>query len=542
MNLKKTLWHPAFVAKLWLAPAFILALMLAVMAGGFITMQHQQSTVRELVEIRHPNLLLSINLEQQLKEIHAASYQFLAWTSASYPATRIDGLANSIRQSLPKAQTLAKGMGERPGLSPKERDIANKLIQSVQQFTANIPTVLELAQVDQSVATTLMMKAEVSFATLRLEMDAFRVAQATAMATAEKQAADSFIHAITQGSIVAALSILLGTFVTLSVRKALQEKLRAEAEVALAHAATLKAEQDRVESLRLSERLLELRVEQRTLELSHTIEHLKLTQAELVQAEKLASLGALVAGVAHELNTPIGNALMMSTTLEEASKQFDALIETGPLRRSDLSHYAQNSKSMAEMVTRSCQRAATLITIFKQIAVDQASEQRRSFDLKTLIQDNIATLKPSLNQTNWNIETTIPPDIRCDSYPGPLGQVIIHLIQNAGTHAFETVQNGTLSISARLTEEQIQLTFTDNGKGMDAHVLTHIFDPFYTTRLGQGGNGLGMAISRNIVEGVLGGSIHATSTLGQGSCFILDFPAHAPESCSLSCAHQSSPS
>lgn len=530
MMLKNKLRHPLFIAKLWLAPAFILALMLAVMAGGFITMHHQQTTVRELVEIRHPNLLLSINLEQQVKEIHAASYQFLAWTSASYPAARIDALAATIRLSLPKTRALAKAMGERPGLSLNERLIAEKLTKSVQQFTENIPTVLELAQVDQSVATTLMMKAEVSFAALGHELDAFRVAQANAMAIVEKEASDSFIHAIAQGTIIAIISIILGTLVTLSVRKTLQEKIQAEAEVALAHAATLKAEQERVESLRQSERLLEQRVKERTLALSATIEHLKQTQAELVQAEKLASLGALVAGVAHELNTPIGNALMMSTTLEEASKQFDALVETGPLRRSDLSNYAQNSKNMAEMVTRSCQRAATLINIFKQIAVDQASEQRRSFDLNTLIQDNIATLKPSLKQTNWTIETNVPAGILCDSYPGPLGQVVIHLIQNAGVHAFASGQDGVLNIDATLSDGRIHLSFTDNGIGMDAHVLTHIFDPFYTTQLGQGGNGLGLAISRNIVEGVLGGTIHAMSEPGKGSSFILHFPTQAPES------------
>lgn len=528
MSQKKPSRRLNFTAKLWLAPAFMLVLMLAVMAGGFIAMRHLQATVRELVEVRNPNLLLSIDLEQQVKAIHATSYQFLAWTSAGYPPARTAGLAVDIRKALPGALAVAKEMAKRPGLSASERAIADKLALSVQQFTANIPTVLELAEIDQSVATTLMIKAERSFATLRAEMDAFRAAQAAAMAAAEREASNSFMRAIAQGSLVAAIYLGLGMLLTWAVRKAVQEKEKAEAEIMLAHAATLRAEQERVESLRQSERLLEGRVEERTLELSHTIDHLKRTQAELVQAEKLASLGALVAGVAHELNTPIGNALMMATTLEAAANEFDVMVETGPLRRSDLSSYAHSSKSMAEMVTRSCQRAATLISIFKQIAVDQSSEQRRSFSLQTLVLDNIATLTPNLKLASWTIETDIPAAIVCDSYPGPLGQVVINLIQNVALHAFEPGAAGILKIDAELENDVIRMTFTDNGKGMEAAVLAHIFDPFYTTRMGQGGTGLGLTISRNLVEGVLGGSIQASSEPGRGTCFTLHFPIHAP--------------
>lgn len=502
--------------------------MVLVVAGGFVAMRHQQATVQELVEVRNPNLLQSIALEQQVKAIHAGAYRFLAWTSAGYPSSRTAELAANISAALPQARAAADAMARRPALSKTERASAARLVLAVRQFTEHIPPVLELAEVDQSVATTMMVRAEASFASLSTEIDALRAAQTVAMTTVAREASDSFTRAIALGTLVVATCILLGAMVTWAVRKIMLEKEKAQAETLQAHAEKLQAEQNLVESLRVSERFLEARVTQRTAELSTTIEHLKRTQADLVQAEKLASLGALVAGVAHELNTPIGNALVMATSLEAAASEFDVLLETSALRRSDLSNFVQSSKSMAEMVTRSCQRAATLISSFKQIAVDQASEQRRVFQLDTLIQDNIAALWPSLKQASWGIETEIAPEIVCDSYPGPLGQVIINLIQNVALHAFDAEQAGKLWIRATLQDTSVQISFTDNGKGMTPEVLAHSFDPFYTTRLGQGGSGLGLAIARNIVTGVLGGSIQATSTPGQGACFTLTLPVCAP--------------
>lgn len=501
--------------------------MVLVVAGGFVAMRHQQATVQELVEVRNPNLMHSIALEQQVKAIHAGAYQFLAWTSASYPHSSTATLAAGISAALPKAQAAADAMAQRPALSANERAIAARLVLAVRQFTEHIPPVLELAEVDQSVATTMMVRAEHSFASLSTEIDALRAAQTMAMAKVAREASDSFTVAIAEGALVVLICILLGAMVTWAVRRIMLEKEKAQAETLQAHSEKLEAEQNLVESLRVSERFLEARVMQRTAELSTTIEHLKRTQADLVQAEKLASLGALVAGVAHELNTPIGNALLMSSTLEEAALKFGVLLESSALRRSDLSEYAHSSKSMAEMVTRSCQRAATLISSFKQIAVDHTSEQRREFQLDTLVQDNIAALMPSL-QASWKIDTEIAPEIVCDSYPGPLGQVIINLIQNVGLHAFDAGQSGKLWIRAERQDEMVQMTFTDNGKGMTAEVLAHSFDPFYTTRLGQGGSGLGLAIARNIVTGVLGGSIEVKSEPGQGACFTLRFPVAAP--------------
>jgi signal transduction histidine kinase len=293
-------------------------------------------------------------------------------------------------------------------------------------------------------------------------------------------------------------------------------------------AALLQAEQRESESLRESERLLESRVTQRTLELSNSIEQLKRTQAELLQAEKLASLGALVAGVAHELNTPIGNALTTATALEDATNDFHAAVVKGELRKSTMLSYVGNAVPMSELISRSCRRAATLISSFKQIAVDQTSEQRRQFDLRTLVDDHIAALRPSFKQAPWLIEIDIADGIAFDSYPGPLGQVINNLVQNAIKHGFEGRPQGTLKISASLRQDAVEIDFIDDGNGMPAEVLAHIFEPFYTTKLGHGGSGLGLSIALNIVTGVLGGTLSATSKLGFGSQFCLQLPLHAP--------------
>jgi len=299
-------------------------------------------------------------------------------------------------------------------------------------------------------------------------------------------------------------------------------------EKAKAQREALQAEQRVVETLRSSERLLEGRVSERTAELSATITRLKQTQADLVQADKLASLGALVAGVAHELNTPIGNALTTASTLEGAAIEVQGQMARGEMRKSTLTYFVESAVPMVQLIGRSCQRAATLISSFKQVAVDQTSEQRREFDLRALVEDNISALRPSFRNDPWVFEVEVPTGVRCDSYPGPVGQIIASLVNNAVTHAFASRDQGRLLVTAVVKGERVEMVFADNGRGMQAAVLAHIFEPFYTSRLGQGGSGLGLAIALNIATGVLGGALHATSQPGEGSQFLLSFPLVAP--------------
>ena len=300
-------------------------------------------------------------------------------------------------------------------------------------------------------------------------------------------------------------------------------------QTALAQGEALAAERRVVETLRASERLLEERVQQRTAELSSTVERLQKTQAELVQSEKLASLGALVAGVAHELNTPIGNALTVSTTLQDNTRALKDDMERGEMRKSTLVRYIDDALPMSELITRACERASSLVSSFKRVAVDQTSEHRRRFDLHGLVEDVCNSLRPGFKNATWKMEVDVPDHLECDSYPGPLGQVVANLVQNAAIHAFGNREDGVLRITAAAKPDGMQLEIIDDGAGMPPEVLSQIFDPFYTTRLGQGGSGLGLSICMNIVTGVLGGSLLAFSQPGQGSRFVIRFPRVAPE-------------
>ena len=279
-----------------------------------------------------------------------------------------------------------------------------------------------------------------------------------------------------------------------------------------------------------NQRLREIRqaLSLRTEELSRALAQLQQTQADLLEAEKLASLGSLVAGVAHELNTPIGNALVAATTLDQESHDIVQEVDAGTIRRSALREFLGRASELSELITRSCQRAAKLIGSFKQVAVDQGTEQLRAFDLRELVGDHLAALEPNLGSSRVVVHNRIPPAIECLSYPGTLGQIVSGLVQNALIHAFEAECEGTVTLEARVQDGSVSLSVSDNGKGMSADVIRHVFEPFFTTRLGQGQSGLGLTICRNMAGGVLGGTLSVDSKEGVGTVFRLQFPVQAP--------------
>ena len=279
---------------------------------------------------------------------------------------------------------------------------------------------------------------------------------------------------------------------------------------------------------------LEQRVERRTAELfeanarlSTTIEHLKLTQAELVRSEKLASLGALVAGIAHELNTPLGNGVMALSTLIASLRTFRKEMESG-IKRSSLDKLLEAMDAGTDIAFRNLSRAAELVASFKQVAADQSSSQRRSFMLGEVIEEIILTLRPLLKRSDVAVRVDIAEGLLMDSYPGPLGQVITNLISNAVTHAFEDRDDRRVTITATPDgNEAVRITLADNGNGVPDTLLPRIFDPFVTTRMGRGGVGLGLHICHNLVIQTLGGRIAVASTAA-GTTFTLTLPLCAP--------------
>jgi signal transduction histidine kinase len=296
-----------------------------------------------------------------------------------------------------------------------------------------------------------------------------------------------------------------------------------------AMAATLRRQYTKVNALANSLQEANATLEQRVAERSVQLAGM---QQKVMDSEKLTSLGSMVAGISHELNTPLGNALTVSSTLEEQVKTLSQRVESGKLTRTDMAEFLTGAAGMAQLTTQSITRAAALVSSFKQVAADQTSEQRREFQLDRVVADNVAALRPSMSKTdrfsNMTIELHIPAEIACDSYPGPLGQVITNLVQNAVMHAFDPHTPGRITVSAQMRGERVYLEVSDNGHGMPPVVQARVFEPFFTTRLGQGGSGLGLSVSHRIATSVLGGELFVRSEPGVGSTFTLAFPARLP--------------
>lgn len=269
-------------------------------------------------------------------------------------------------------------------------------------------------------------------------------------------------------------------------------------------------------------RELEARVEARNQEL-------QLAMGQLVQSEKLAALGSLVAGVAHELNTPIGNVMAVASTLTEEASDFSRKLLSGHAKRSDVEKGAKRIEEASVLIERNAVRAAKLINDFKEVAVDQTSSRRRQFQLLAVMQEVVHTAQPLFKGTRHRVSLNIAEGLELDSYPGPLEQVLTNLLSNSIQHGFEGVEEGLIEIHAQSDGNLVFIQYTDNGVGIPAASLPHIFEPFYTTKLGRGGSGLGMYIVYNLVSNVLGGHIGIESETGAGTHIRISIPRIAPQ-------------
>lgn len=275
--------------------------------------------------------------------------------------------------------------------------------------------------------------------------------------------------------------------------------------------------------LKLNE-TLEERVAERSEQLQQATQTLHASQEALARSAAKATLSTLVASVTHELNTPLGNSLIAASTCADLAKRFSVLVGSGQLRKTDLAVFMDQMLQGSDLMERSLHRAVDLVKNFKQVAADQASEQRRSFDLKEVADEVLNTLSPSLKRYPYRVELEIPTGILLDSYPGALGQVLINLINNAYLHAFEGRDVGVVHITAALEGEWVAVHLQDNGVGMSQAHLEQLFQPFFSTKIGRGGTGLGMTIVGNLVSGTLGGSVRVTSELGAGTHIALRIP------------------
>jgi two-component system NtrC family sensor kinase len=262
---------------------------------------------------------------------------------------------------------------------------------------------------------------------------------------------------------------------------------------------------------------------------AQALQDLRRTQESLLQSERLASLGSLVAGVAHEINTPVGIALTSASVLNSATEELQAAVAGDGLKKSTVLRYLETAAESTRLIINNAYRAAHLIHSFKQIAVDQTSEARRPFALINYVDEIVASLRPKLKTTRIELRFDGPADLVLDSYPGAFAQVVTNLVLNCAEHAFDPDTAGRIEIHARLDGDIVELDLADNGKGIAPELLDRIFDPFFTTRRGQGGTGLGLNIVYNLVVKQFRGTITARSTPGRGTRFTLRIPRVTPQ-------------
>ncbi|MFC3150496.1 ATP-binding protein [Litoribrevibacter euphylliae] len=284
------------------------------------------------------------------------------------------------------------------------------------------------------------------------------------------------------------------------------------------------------EIIRLNQSL-EKKVEMRTdelkkanLKLTESLYQLQNTQKQMVEQEKMASLGSLVAGVAHEINTPIGIGITAISHLEHIITELEVPFQQGKLSKTNFENALRNLKECHTLVFSNLERAAQLVKSFKMVAVDQSSEEKRLFNLRSYLNDVITSLRPELRKTNLKLKLVIDENLFLNSFPGAFSQIFTNLIMNSIIHGFNDSDEGTIDINAQLKEETLIINYRDNGKGIGKEIAAKIFEPFFTTNRDTGGSGLGTHIIYNLVTQALHGSIELDQTSDTGAHFVILIP------------------
>ena len=259
-------------------------------------------------------------------------------------------------------------------------------------------------------------------------------------------------------------------------------------------------------------------------ELTQTLVRLSDTQAQLVESEKMSSLGSLVAGIAHEINTPLGVSVTAASYLQDAMGKMQTKLNESSLDMPVILDYGNTLMQSAQMILRNLDRADKLVKSFKQVAVDQSSEKIREISLKDYLDEILMSLNPKIKNTGHRVVLDVDPGIRLMTYPGAIYQAISNLVFNSLLHGFDGRENGTISISAAATHDHVIIHYRDDGRGMTVDSRKRVFDPFFTTKRGQGGTGLGMHIVFNQVTQLLRGSIRCDSGVEKGVYFEIRIP------------------
>lgn len=269
---------------------------------------------------------------------------------------------------------------------------------------------------------------------------------------------------------------------------------------------------------------LESKVEERTAELQRTVNHLEETKEQLIQSEKMSSMGNLVAGVAHEINTPLGVCVTTASYLQDKTDEINQKFLTNTMKRSDLTNYLEDVNVESNILMNNMTRAADLVRSFKKLSVDQATEDLRVFDVNRYVDDLLLSLRHKLKTKKINIDIKCSDGLVIESYPGLLSQILTNLILNSYLHGFYKKDQGNIELHIYEKEGMLSITYTDDGVGIPETNIGKIFDPFFTTKRHAGGSGLGLHIVYNIISTTLEGRIECNSAHGSYTQFVMEFP------------------
>ncbi|MGK0247611.1 MAG: two-component system NtrC family sensor kinase [Oleispira sp.] len=299
----------------------------------------------------------------------------------------------------------------------------------------------------------------------------------------------------------------------------------------------LKSKEEAQRDLAETNNRLEQRVEERTEnlqdainELHNTLENLRNTQSQLIESEKLASLGAMVAGVAHEINTPIGLCITTHSFIQDMFKEMRQRFENNSISKNNFTEFMTNMEESVDILSKNLERAAKLVKSFKHVSEDQAGEAARKFNLEEYLQEILSTLHPKLKMTQHSVNIHCASNINLFGYPGALSQVMTNLVMNSLLHGFENIVKGTITIDVEHHNDHVEIRYADDGQGLTKEGQVKIFEPFFTTKRGYGGTGLGMHLVYNLVSQTLQGSIQLQQVT-KGCAFIITIPTqiHIPE-------------
>jgi len=284
------------------------------------------------------------------------------------------------------------------------------------------------------------------------------------------------------------------------------------------------ANENTINQARLDAEEMQQQLARQVTQLDLSLKQLKKTQKQLVEAEKMASLAGLVAGVAHEINTPIGVSVTASSHLHDELTTIQHKHATNSLQAQVLDEFIEDASTASSIILSNLKRAAALIKSFKQVAVDQSSDEVRMLNLHDYLDEVVLNLHPALKKTKHVVNIDVASDFHLKTMPGAISQIITNLVMNSLEHAYNKTDAGVITVSAALQHGDVELIYQDDGNGIEAKHLGKIFEPFYTTKRGKGGSGLGLHITYNLVTSTLKGSIQCVSTVGHGARFIIRFP------------------